>query len=54
MKTWPFFPFAGKGVVGSALTVDDKPVHMAFFSATESDKAGSMAGTSRRRMFRTG
>ncbi len=46
--------FDGKGVVGSALVVNDKPVHVAFFSATESDKAGSMAGTSRRRRFRTG
>ena len=44
--------FEGKGLVGSALMVDDKLVHMAFFSVTESDKAGNMAGPSRRRSFR--
>ena len=37
---------------GSALVVNDKPVHVAFFSATDSDKAGFMAGSSRRRGFR--
>ena len=44
--------FAGKGMVGSALVVNDAPVHVAFFSATESDKAGSMAGSGRRRGYR--
>lgn len=44
--------FEGKGLVGSALVVDDKLVHMAFFSVTDSEKAGNMAGPSRRRSFR--
>jgi hypothetical protein len=45
--------FEGKGLVGSALVVDDKLVHMAFFSVTDSEKAGNMAGLSRRRSFRS-
>jgi hypothetical protein len=43
----------GKGIVGSALAVEDKLVHMAFFSATESEKIDNMAGPNRRRSFRT-
>jgi hypothetical protein len=42
----------GKGIVGSALVVDDKLVHMAFFSAAESEKIDNMAGPNRRRSFR--
>lgn len=44
--------FDGKGIVGSALVVNDKPVHVAFFSAADSDKAGFMAGPGSRRGFR--
>ena len=42
----------GKGIVGSALVVEEKLIHMAFFSATDSEKAGNMAGAGRRRSFR--
>jgi len=45
--------FDGPGIVGSALVVEDKLVHAAFFSAAESQKVGNMAGPSRRRSFRT-
>jgi hypothetical protein len=45
--------FDGEGVVGSALVVDEKLIHMAVFSATDTEKAGNMAGMSRRRSFRT-
>jgi hypothetical protein len=46
------FRFDGKGIVGSALVVDEKLVHMAFFGATDSQKIENMAGPSRRRSFR--
>ena len=46
------YRFTGKNVVGSALIVDDKVIHMAFFRITESEKAGDMAGLRRRRRFR--
>jgi hypothetical protein len=45
--------FDGEGIVGSALVVDDKLIHMAVFSSTDTEKAGNMAGMSRRRAFRT-
>jgi len=49
------YRFSAPGVVGSALTFDEKVVHMAFFSVDEAVKAedaGNMAGTGRRRSFR--
>ena len=46
------FRFSGKDIVGSALVVEDKPIHTAFFRITEAEKAGGMASTSRRRGFR--
>jgi hypothetical protein len=48
------FRFEGKPLVGSALKVGDCVIHMAFFAASESDKTGPIAGTSRRRRFRVG
>jgi hypothetical protein len=45
--------FDGEGIVGSALVVDEKLIHMAVFSTTDTEKAGNMAGMSRRRSFRT-
>ncbi len=46
------YRFSGKEIVGSALAVEDKVVHVAFFRITEAEKAGGMASTSRRRGFR--
>jgi len=46
--------FEGKQLVGSALKFQKKVIHMAFFSITESEKAGKIAGFKRRREFRTG
>lgn len=46
--------FEGKEIVGSALKVDKKVIHMAFFGITESEKAGNIVGFRRRREFRTG
>lgn len=46
--------FEGKQMVGSALKFQKKVIHMAFFSITESEKAGKIAGFKRRRGFRTG
>jgi hypothetical protein len=46
--------FEGKQLVGSALKFQKKVIHMAFFSITESEKAGNIAGFKRRRQFRTG
>jgi hypothetical protein len=45
--------FEGKQMVGSALKFQKKAIHMAFFTITESDKAGKIAGFKRRREFRT-
>ncbi len=45
--------FEGKHLVGSALKFEKKVIHMAFFTITESDKAGKIAGFKRRREFRT-
>jgi hypothetical protein len=45
--------FDGPGIVGSALVLDEKLIHMAVFSATDTEKTGNMAGMSRRRSFRT-
>lgn len=46
--------FVGDGLVGSALKIEKKVIHMAFFVVTESDKVGSMAGYRHRTRFRTG
>jgi hypothetical protein len=46
------YRFSGKEIVGSALAVEDKVVHMAFFRISEAEQAGGMASTSRRRIFR--
>lgn len=46
------YRYTGKDIVGSALALDSKVIHMAFFGATETDKSGNMAGMSRRRHFR--
>ena len=45
--------FDGPGIIGSALMVDGKVLHMAVFSASDAEKAGNMAGLNRRRAFRT-
>jgi hypothetical protein len=45
------YRFSAPGVVGSALAVDEKLIHMAFFSVDEAEASGNMAGTSRRRSF---
>jgi hypothetical protein len=39
-------------MVGSALAVDDKVVHMAFFRVGEADKTGQIARTRHRIKFR--
>ncbi len=51
-KGWDY-RFEGKEIVGSALKVEQKVIHMAFFGITESEKAGSIVGFRRRREFRT-
>jgi len=50
-KGWDY-RYEGKTVVGSALAVGDKVVHMAFFRVPESDRSGEMASTRQRRRFR--
>jgi hypothetical protein len=44
--------YSGKAMVGSALAVEEKVVHMAFFSVDEAEQAGPMAGMRSRRGFR--
>ena len=44
--------YAGPGIVGSALSVNEKIVHMAFFSVAEAESSTNMAGTRARRGFR--
>ena len=46
------YRYSGAGIVGSALAVDEKVVHMAFFSVAEAEVSGDMAGTNMRRHFR--
>lgn len=46
------FRFEGASLVGSALKLGKKVIHMAFFVITESDKAGEMASYRRRTRFR--
>ena len=47
--------YEGRGVIGSALAVNDKVIHMAFFrtSGTEGERVGEMAEYSSRRRFRS-
>jgi hypothetical protein len=47
--------YEGRGVIGSALAVDDRVIHMAFFktAGNEARKAEQMAPASTRRRFRT-
>ncbi|MDW7759524.1 MAG: DUF6569 family protein [Acidobacteriota bacterium] len=47
-----YYRYAGKGMVGSALTADEAVVHTAFFSLDEAEAAGPMAGMKSRRNFR--
>lgn len=47
-----YFRYAGPGMVGSALAVDEAVVHMAFFGVEEADKAGNVARMGSRRGFR--
>jgi hypothetical protein len=46
--------FEGQGLVGSALLVDETPVHCAFFVASQEEQVGPMASYRRRRGFRGG
>jgi len=46
------YRYESKTMVGSALAVDDKVVHMAFFRVGENDKSGEMARTRHRIKFR--
>lgn len=45
------FRYTGPQMVGSMLAVDRAVIHMAFFRLAEVEKAGNMAGPSRRRTF---
>jgi hypothetical protein len=47
--------YEGRGVIGSALALDDRVIHMAFFktAGNEAGKAEHMAPASTRRRFRT-
>jgi ARG and Rhodanese-Phosphatase-superfamily-associated Protein domain len=46
------FRYESGTIVGSALAVDDRVVHMAFFRVGEADKSGDMARTRHRIKFR--
>lgn len=46
------YRYESKAVVGSALAVDEKVIHLAFFRVRDSDKSGEMASTRRRVRFR--
>jgi hypothetical protein len=46
------FRYEGRTMVGSALAVDDKVVHLAFFRVGEADKSGDLARTRHRIKFR--
>jgi len=47
------YRYKEKDTVGSALKVEKKAVHIAFFRVTESERAGRMADSTIRRRFRT-
>lgn len=44
--------FDGNMIVGSSLVYQDRVIHMAFFRSDESERAGTIANSSRRRRFR--
>ena len=44
--------FEGKAIVGSSLVYQEKVIHMAFFKVDESERAGAISSSSRRRRFR--
>jgi hypothetical protein len=48
--------YEGQGVIGSALSVNEKIIHMAFFrtSQSEGERVGEIAALGSRRRFRTG
>jgi hypothetical protein len=46
------YRYESKAMVGSALAVDDKVIHLAFFRVRESDRSGEMASTRRRVRYR--
>jgi hypothetical protein len=46
------FRYESKALVGSALAVEDKVIHLAFFRVLESDRSGEMASTRRRVRYR--
>ncbi|MBN1547655.1 MAG: hypothetical protein JW902_13475, partial [Syntrophaceae bacterium] len=46
------YRYEGKKIVGSALVHEGAVIHMAFFTTTKEERAGTMAGPSRRRNFR--
>ena len=46
------YRYSGPAIVGSALSVDEKIVHMAFFGVAEAEAQGNMAGSNMRRHFR--
>ena len=48
-----YYRYAGRGMVGSALAVEEAVVHMAFFGVDEGEQAGNIARMSSRRGFRT-
>ena len=45
------YRYQGPGVVGSALAVNEKVVHMAFFAVDEADISAEMAELRRRRSY---
>jgi hypothetical protein len=44
--------FEGKTIVGSSLVYREKVIQMAFFRVDESERAGTISSSSRRRSFR--
>jgi hypothetical protein len=46
------YRYEGKALVGSALKLENQVIHMAFFTITDSDKAGKIASSRRRTRFR--
>ena len=47
------YRYEGKKIVGSALVHENTVIHMAFFQATETEKAGRLSSVSQRRAYRT-
>lgn len=47
------YRYEGRNMVGSALVHENHVIHMAFFKGEGSDDTGRMAGSSRRRHYRT-